>query len=92
MNEKNLATLLMEIIPKTMHLMRIQMRGVVVDEKLGDLNLSQFRIMAHLYNLPAHRPSTNRMLADRQGVAVATMSRNVDVRTQRSTAAKSAWN
>lgn len=61
---------LLEVIPRTMSIIRAELRSVA---KL-ELTIPQFRILAHL----SRGPLNNGQLAEIQGVSVAAMSRMVD--------------
>ena len=64
-----------EVVPKAMRMIRQEMRG-----RAGKrLSVPQFRILVQLYR----QPMLNHDLAEYQGVAVATMSRMVDLLVRR---------
>jgi DNA-binding MarR family transcriptional regulator len=65
-----IAALFLEIVPKAMREIRIEMRK----SRDNELTVPQFRILAHLWREPANLG----MLAESQGVSGAAMSRMVD--------------
>jgi DNA-binding MarR family transcriptional regulator len=74
-NDKTLAGRLQDIVPMAMRMIRQEMRGRAGKQ----LSVPQFRILVQLYR----QPMLNHDLADHQGVAVATMSRMVDLLVRR---------
>lgn len=66
----DIASLFLEIVPKAMREIRIEMRK----SRDTELTVPQFRILAHLWREPANLC----MLAESQGVSGAAMSRMVD--------------
>jgi DNA-binding MarR family transcriptional regulator len=70
MDEKSLASLYMEVVPKAMREFRKEMRN----SRCASLTVPQYRILAQL----DYEKANNRELAEQLGVSVAAMSRMVD--------------
>ena len=70
MNDTKSAKQILDVIPRTMRIIRTELRALAKSE----LTVPQFRILAHL----TEGPLNNGQLADIQGVSVAAMSRMVD--------------
>src|SRR5438309_215492 len=75
MTDVEYAKKLLEIIPRAMHAMRVEMRILAKP----DFTVPQFRVIAKLSRAPA----TNIELAEWMGVAAPTMSRMVDALVKR---------
>ncbi|MBI3555654.1 MAG: MarR family transcriptional regulator [Deltaproteobacteria bacterium] len=70
MNDTESAKQILDVIPRTMRIIRTELRALAKSE----LTVPQFRILAHL----TEGSLNNGQLADIQGVSVAAMSRMVD--------------
>lgn len=70
MNDAESAKQILEIVPRTMRVLRSEIRALAKSE----LTVPQFRILIHL----SESARNNNQLAESQGVSVAAMSRMVD--------------
>lgn len=75
MNDSDLASDFMTLIPRAMWSIRKEMRQIASSQ----FTVSQFRVLAHLYN----GVTSNNDLAELQGVEVSTMSRKVNTLVNR---------